>query len=407
MASTQCLFSIATLASLVGLLPSCPRQSASLASGSEPLVIRAGGTYTGSYRSTDSSVPCILIETDEPVTLRGCLLFGAGDLIRATQGNAQLTVVNCRGYGLPPSADNTRPGRFLEVNSAQSVLIEHNYFEQTSGITIYQWGGNGTARQTLTVRYNSAKNIDGRYRNGGTYPAQFLQANGVHNLAGCEIAWNQIINEPNKSLVEDNISLYNSSGTPRSPVLLHDNYIQGAYPYPANATAYTGSGITLDGSAQSAIGSTAFIEAYNNQVVSTGNAAMNIASGHDSHFHNNRIVTSGLLPDGSRLPTSWAAVAIFNHYEQPRAVFFNNTIRDNTIGFVHWGSANPFANRQDASPGACTACTGTVHLPNPITLQTEQAEWLRWQQKLHRQGASVGPVRTLPARRPPAITKAQ
>ena len=38
-----------------------------------------------------------------------------------------------------------------------------------------------------------------------------------------------MINEPGKSRVEDNINIYLSSGTAAIPILIHDNYIQGAY----------------------------------------------------------------------------------------------------------------------------------------------------------------------------------
>ena len=58
---------------------------------------------------------------------------------------------------------------------------------------------------------------------------QFLQIEKVQNVPGIEIGWNQVINEPGKSRVEDNISIYESSGTSGSPILIHDNYINGAY----------------------------------------------------------------------------------------------------------------------------------------------------------------------------------
>ncbi|SHJ59216.1 hypothetical protein SAMN02745146_3462 [Hymenobacter daecheongensis DSM 21074] len=361
------------------------------------LIIRQGGTYSGTYRSTDSRVPCISIETTEPVLLRGCLLAGPGDLIRATAGGAQLTVEGCQGYGTRPSLDQERHGRFLEVNSAQSVRVEHSYFEHTSGISVYLWAGNGSPDQTLTVRYNEAKNIDGRFRNGGGTFANFLDLNGVRGLANLEVAWNQVVNEPNNSLVEDNINFFNSGGTAASPARLHDNYIQGAYPFPATSASYSGSGITLDGDASSARATTAFVEGYDNQVVSTC-AALNIAAGHDNHFHHNRLVTSGLLPQGLRLTANYAAIGLWNEYKQPDSVFYANRFTNNTIGFVHWGGETPFADRQDLSVGACSPCTGTIHLPNPITLQTEQAEETRWQQKLRRAGVAVGPARPLAGR---------
>ena len=366
------------------------------------LIIRHGGTYTGTYRSVNSAVPCVLIATTEPVVLRDCVLYGAGDLIRATQGGAQLTVLNCRGYGLPQSQDQTRHGHFLEVNSARSVRIEHNYFERTIGISIYQWSGNGTPAQTLTVRYNSARNIDGRFRDGGSTMANFLGLNGLPGLANIEVAWNQVVNEPDQSLVEDNINFFNSGGTRTSPARLHHNYIQGAYPYPATSATYSGSGITLDGDGRAAASTTAYVEGYDNQIVSTC-AALNIAAGHHNHFHHNRLITAGLLPDGARLVANYAAAGLWNAYRQPTTVFNHNLFSSNVIGFVHWGGSSPWPNRQDLSTGACTPCTGTVHLPNPITLQTEQAEWARWQQKLRREGLRVGPVLTKP--RPAAIAQ--
>lgn len=368
-------------------------------SADRTLVVRTGGTYSGTFRSSDSAVPCIRIATNEPVTLRDCVLVGAGDLIQASTPGARLTVVNCRGYGLPPSRDQTRRGRFLEVNSGRSVRVEHNYFIQTTGIGIYQWRGDGSPAQTLTVRYNQARNLDGRFRDGGEEFCNFLGLNGLPGLENLEVAWNEVVNEPNQSLVADNINFYDSGGTRRSPARVHDNYIQGAYPYPATGTNYQGSGIILDGKGQAAASVTAHVEAYNNQIVGTCGAAMNIASGHDNHFFNNRMVTSGLLGDGTRLPSSWAASAIWNAYKQPADAFFNNRLSNNVIGYVHWGGTSPLPNRQDLSPDRCRSCTGTTHLPNPVTPETEQAEWARWQRKLRQAGVRVGPT-------PPAAPQA-
>ena len=400
------LLSIMTL--VPGLVPVMAQAPNVTYSG--PLVITQGGTYSGNYRSTNSNVPAISIQTTQPVTIENCILAGAGDLIDAKNGGSTLIVRNNRGYGLTQSADNTRHGRFIEVNSGKSVIIEHNYFEQTTGIDIYQWGGNGTTAQTLTIRYNSAKNIDGRYRNGGGQYCNFLGVNGGLNIAGAEVAWNQVINEPNNSLVEDNINFYNSGGTASNPIKLHDNYVQGAYPFPATGSNYTGSGITIDGDAQTAGGAAAFINGYNNQLVSTC-AAMNIASGHDNHFYNNRMVTSGILPNGSKMPAGYAAAGLWNAYQQSGSVFFNNDMTNNTIGFFFEGGNTPYTNRQDTSPGACPTCTGTNHLPDrPLTLADEQNEWNIWLQKLRQGGITLGaggsstPTPTTPVATPPTVS---
>jgi chitinase len=351
-----------------------------------PLVITQGGTYSGNFRSTSSNTPVITIQTTQPVIIQNCILTGPGDLIDAKNGGADLIVRNNSGYGATQTADNTRHGRFIEVNSGKSVRIENNYFEHTTGIDIYQWGGPGA----LTIRYNKAKNIDGRYRNGGGQYCNFVGINGAYNINSAEVAWNEVVNEPNQSLVEDNINLYNSGGTSSSHFKLHDNYVQGAYPYPATGSSYTGSGITLDGDAMTANTATAFVDGYSNQLVSTC-AAMNIASGHDNHFYTNRMVTSGLLPDGSKMPAGYAAAGLWNAYQQPGSVFFSNDFSNNTIGFYYQGGNVPYNNRQDTSPGACNPCTNTTHLPDrPLTVADEQNEWTIWQQKLSQNGITLG-----------------
>ena len=78
---------------------------------SAPIIIRHGGTYTGNYRSTDSAVPVVLIETTEPVVLANCTLVGPGDLIYSPFP-ADLAVRECRGYGTAPTLDNTPRGVF-------------------------------------------------------------------------------------------------------------------------------------------------------------------------------------------------------------------------------------------------------------------------------------------------------
>ena len=350
-------------------------------------------------------MPCIRVETTEPVTLHDCILTGAGDLIQANVPGAQLTVVNCRGYGLLPSYDQTRRGRFLQVNAGRSVRVEHNYFSQTTGIVIYQWSGDGSPSQTLTVRYNQCRNVNGRFRDGGEEYSNFLGLNGVLGLDNMEASWNEVINEPNKSLVADNVNFYNSGGTRTSPARLHENYIQGAYPFPATSSIYTGSGITTDGDGRTPLSSTAYVDGYSNQVISTCNAAINIAAGHDNNFHDNRLVTSGLLSDGTKMVANYAAAAIFNYYKRPTTIFYSNSFTNNVVGFVHWGGTSPYSDRQDLSPNLCVPCTGTTHLPNPITLQTEQAEWTRWQQKLRHHHIQVGPVSTIAVRPQNAVAQ--
>ncbi len=387
-----------TFESLVGAfwaaLAACTLPSlvqAQTVSYAAPIVITHGGTYTGNYRSDASAVPCVRVATTEAVVLDGCRLTGPGNLVEAGEG-ADLTVRNCRGQGLAPTVDNQAPGHFLDTYRARRLAVEHNYFAQTGGIVVNRWGGSGAPGQTLTVRYNQARNLDGRWRNGGSTHCSFLLLNTVQHLVGADIAYNEVINTPDQSLVEDNLNFYNSSGTARSPLRAHDNFVRGAYPFPAAGGYFTGTGLTTDGDAQTADGASAYIEADHNQFVATGNAAMNLAAGHDIYYHDNRAVTSGLLPGGHRFNATNAGLGVFNFYHQPAGAFGNNRVENNTVGYVNWGSADPLPDRQDLSAGACAPCAGTQHLPNPITLATEDNEAVLWQQKLQQAGVTVGPA---------------
>ena len=369
-----------------GLVPGLARAQSITYAG--PLVITQGGTYSGNYQSLTSGTPCVVVNTTQPVVLDGCYLQGAGTLIQSGTA-ANLTVRNCRGQGLPPTVDGQPAGHFLDTYQSQSLVVEHNLLTGTTGITVNRWTSGGG---TLTVRYNQARNIDGRWRNNsGSTRSSFLQLNTVTGLAGVEIAYNEVINTPNQSLVEDNINFYNSSGTAGSPIRVHDNFVRGAYPYPATAATYTGTGLTTDGDATTLGLATGYIEANANQFVGTCNAAMNIAAGHDVYYHDNRLVTSALLPDGTHLNATYAATAIFNYYALA-AVFFNNRVANNTIGYVKWGGNSPYPDRQDLSPGNCAACAGTVSLPNPITLATEDNEYTLWQQKVQQASVTLGPL---------------
>ncbi|NML67713.1 hypothetical protein HHL22_21130 [Hymenobacter sp. RP-2-7] len=374
------------------------------ATGEAKLVITHGGTYSGTYASTESGVACIRVATREPVVLDGCQLRGPGNLIEAGEG-ADLTVRNCRGQGLPPTRDKQAPGRFLDAYKAQRLTIEHNQFAQTSGIVVNRWtpaespATPGAPGPTLTVRYNVATNIDGRWRNGtssggeGFTRASFLQLNTVQHLAGVDIAFNQVLNLPGESRVEDNINFYNSSGTAASPLHVHDNFVRGGYPIPATAKdSFTGSGLTTDGDATTSETTTAYLEADHNQFVGIGNAAMNIAAGHDIYYHDNRLVSSGLLPNGQPFFAGFAGLGVANYYKQKPALFFNHRVANNIIGYVRWGGHEPYDNRQDLAPDACAPCAATIHLPSPITLATENQEWLGWLAKVRQHRVVLGPV---------------
>ena len=172
-----------------------------------------------------------------------------------------------------------------------------------------------------------------------------VQISNCYGLIGATIAWNQIINQPGNSRVEDNIDIYETSGTSSSPILIHDNYVDGAYNIdPTNALGgnwnYYGSGINAgEGDTNILSQAPAYVQAYNNIIVSTSGIGMIISSGNNISLTNNIIIFSGKLPNGNTIYESPnngnLGVSIWNEYGQSSSVFFNNSGSGNTIGYVY------------------------------------------------------------------------
>ncbi|MEF2278518.1 hypothetical protein V3W47_09395 [Deinococcus sp. YIM 134068] len=368
---------------------------------SGPLVITKGGTYRGNWESLDPGTPAVGIMTNEPVVIEYSNIRSRGPLIRSRYRRANVTVRHTRGVGLnpglPASARQT-PGYFLHLEDFESATVENNEMVGTSGMYFHKYLGSRAKGQTVRIVRNRARNIDGRYSDGpnsfsdtGFYRVQFAQFNDVKNISRAEIAWNEIINEPGKSRVEEVINMYVSSGTPASPIAIHDNYIQGAYPTRAATAKFGGGGIMLgDGSASTREGASAYLRAYRNQIVGTSNQGIAIAAGHNIEAYDNRVISSGLLPDGTPIASQNVGIYVWDlHGDQRRQTFFNNSMRNNVVGW-----ARPLQSPTAQNPfwfPHCARCAGNTRLPGPITLETEAQEYTRWQQKVRAANVTLGP----------------
>lgn len=315
-------------------------------------------------------------------------------MIEAYNGNVNLTVLNTYGYGLNPNVVGRTPGRFLTVYKPTNIVVKNCYIESTSGIYL---NGDVSAPRSVEIRFNRIRNIDGRKSNGnGGFSAdfnhvQFVQLDKMPNAAGIEITWNEVINELYKSRVEDNINLWKSGGTSASPVLIHDNYIQGAYPAEPTQSGYTGGGILLGDDSMSPDNGTdvGFVKAYNNQIVNSAHYGIAITSGHDSEIHNNRIVSTGQLSDGTHL-AGGLGVFIWDFYNNiPKGVFYNNFADNNTIGVIN--GANGYRNDTWFPNCAQGMCTNNQSLPAPLTLNTEKVEYQSWMNKVSSHNVTIGP----------------
>ena len=370
--------------------------ASAVASAAETLTITRGGTYRGGeYRS-------IAINTAEPVVIENVTLRsgdGGGHLITSRYRRASVVVRNVRGHGANPNVVGKAAGRFASLEGFANVVIENCLLEGTAGIYLLDYAGDRTPRNTVKILRNRALNIDGRksdgkggYLPGGEDAAelvQFVQLDKVRDLSDVEIAWNEVINEPGKSRVEDVISIYLSSGTTQSPIRIHDNFIRGAYAADPATEKFSGGGIMLgDGVAKdSPAGDPAFVEAFDNQVLDTTNYGIAISAGHDCTIYRNRIVSAGLLPDGTKIAAQNVGAYVWDSYKAGSERFYNNGGRDNVIGWKDKAGVRNDWWRPDAA-----TWEHNQHWPPPLDRDVYEAEWRRWREKLKEKGVTVGPA---------------
>ena len=364
--------------------------------------ITSGGTYSGNWSSTDPTVPAVTILTNEPVVLRNSTLSGRGDLIvvYGSQNGANVTIDNVTGTALDPGIAGAARGKFLGAEVVSSLSVTHCTMHGVSfGVYV-----SSSKMTSLTIRDNVADNLDDRESDGhGSYLSNqrvlghYIQLAGVSLSNGGEIAWNQVINSEGIASIEDILNFYLSRGTGKNPLVVHDNYLQGAFST-GQTTTYTGGGIQMDGGSNDRSMATGFIQVSHNTVVHTAGYGISIAAGHDIAMTENRIVSCGKDSSGNwiTIPLSTALV-MMNYYQSNQ--FFNNYMANNSGGVVRPdANGNPIPGDISA-PGASVSLNnivGTNVFEQPcligsgLTLAAESAEKLRWLNSVSSAGESLG-----------------
>lgn len=357
-----------------------------------PLRITAGGTYSGNWSSDDPDVPAVTIATSQPVTLRDCRLRGRGHLVRTIVDHAKVTITNCHGLGLNPGVAGLTPGRFLHASNFDHAEVTDSAMTQTAGIYLLDWRGSAGAGHTVRVLRNRARNIDGRHSTGSGYSTtaftrvQFLQLDKVRTVPGMQVAWNEVVNEPFQSRVEDVINIYLSSGTSSSPMTISNNFIRGAYPAAATTADFSGGGILLgDGDTSDPAAAAAWVRATGNVVLDTTNYGIAAASGHDLSFSGNRIVSDGRIAGGQAVGAQNIGMYLWNMHESTS--WARNGASSNVVGWVR-GSARNDWWLPDCATGACT---GNSSLSGTPTAAVEDAEEAAWTERRTAAGISGGP----------------
>lgn len=372
---------------------------------SGPIEIKVGGVYSGNWESNDPDIAAVTISTSEPVVIERSHIRSRGNLISAAFSRAHLTVRDVCAAGLNPGVAGKTPGRFVVAEEFGSLLIERNDLRQTGGIYARKFVGDVGAGDTIVVRSNRARNIDGRQSTGpdgfsttAKEARQFFQVNDVTQLPGIDVAYNEVVNEPYVSAVEDNINIYLSSGTASSPLRIHDNFIQGGYPLEPKTEGYSGGGILLsDGSTGDLARATAFVEAFRNTVLDTTNYGVSIAAGHDNKSYENRIFAWGRLPDGSWIKAQNVGSYVWDIYaDTAKGTFFNNVSRDNTIGWAKEARADGSITFNDTWFPECarnpeSLCTGNVAAHDGVVDGFQATEHARWTAARIEAGVALGP----------------
>ncbi|MEX8507936.1 MAG: hypothetical protein AB3X46_06445 [Leptothrix ochracea] len=358
-----------------------------------PLIIRSGGTYSGHWFSDKPDVPAVQIDTAEPVVIQDCQIRSRSALIRVLKPGAQVTVRNCRASALNPQAYGRAHGRFFTAFRPDTVVIEHNLLENTAGIHL---NGAFVSSRKIQIRFNRVSNIVGLQSNGmGGYldgsaaPVQFLNLERIQSSA-IDVGWNEIINQPDQSRVDDNIRIFNSrGGGPKAPLLIHDNFVRGGYPFPSQLSNYSGGGIVIDGVGAKDQEQSAYVHVLDNQVISTTNYGIGISAGYQNIVSRNRILGANRLTPGIRAPAANVGLFVrdYNGYRL-QGLFRGNRVIGNVVG---WHRSDGQRNDESFSDCEPSLCSDVIHWPEDVTLSDEAEEGRRWRAKLKAQRLSLGP----------------
>jgi hypothetical protein len=366
-----------------------------------PLRITRGGTYSGTYASTNPSVPAVFIQTDEPVVLENSTLSSLGDLIYITgvSTGAQVTIKNVTGTALDPGVAGLQRGRFIVAGQTTKLTATNNTMHGVS----YGLLTGGTAMNRVVFKYNLAYDMEDRASDGkgGLLPVRptlghfvILQRMSVSN--GAEIAWNQMRNTIGSTSMEDTINLYDALGTSDNPIAVHDNFLEGAAS--AATTYYTGDGITTDGPGNDGGPETGFVTITSNHVIHTAGGGIALAAGHDITAKGNHIVSCGRDAQGNWYAMPFTnGIDMFNIYLSP--LYGNNVITTTTGGLVR-PTAELTPQIADIAAGAEPAALDSSMAGNlfsdpclvngVLDLSAEQAERNLWAKELKKNKILLG-----------------
>ena len=255
----------------------------------------------------------VQIRNCQEVVLRACAFTGIGAAVLIEQSRS-IRVEDCAFVDLwEPGEAGPHPQIAVEVRNSAGISVADSLFEAAScGLYAYQSEG---------VEYlrNVVLNILGPFPRG-----QAVQFNAVHGSQN-RIANNYVQNEAGLSSPQDCVNLFQSSGTPESPLVVEDNYLAGDFQEGSRGKSVSGSGIMAgDGGGQYQL-------IRNNRLDSPGQVGIGVASGGDIQVTQNTV--RGMPSDVSNV-----GIAVWNQYRQPGGPV---QVVSNVVG---WRNKNGQAN---------------------------------------------------------------
>ena len=137
----------------------------------------------------------------------------------------------------------------------------------------------------------------------------------------------------------------------------------------------------------------AFSYIHDNQVVGTVSYGIAFTAGHDNVATNNRVISSGLLSDRTKIAAQRAGLINSNAHGDGGSAY-NNNMHDNLAGWTCWSaSCAQQGYRQDQYFPAATGdySSNPVVSAKQITLEMEEGEYSIWMDKVAAAGIKVGP----------------
>lgn len=281
----------------------------------ESAFAQSPGGGVQSHALTSSEGPCLTIKDRAGVTIENMRIGpcgGHGIDVFASR-NVVIRNVTIEGTG----------GSGIFILNSENVTIERNTIDDN--ITSVSVQGS----QAVTVRCNRLRNPRGPIPRG-----QFVQFDKVYG-AGNVISCNTGINEPGRGQPEDAISIYKSSGTAHSPILIERNTLVGGGPSPS------GGGIMLGDAGGS------YLVARDNVLEDPGQYGIGVAGEHD-------IEVSGNVVVARRQPFTNVGISVWRQ-EPPEC---RNIVVKNNL--VHWIAARGAPNPWWKGPKYCQRVEGVI-----------------------------------------------